>query len=994
MPSPGCEVRVGSGAYQPTTNGVDVTPASTVTIRLAATGAQSWAISCVYTDELSDAAAINASLTINQTLKTATFVAPAEGRALIFRSLVDGGYDGNGVAQPSYATTFGIYTRISGRRVHAVNETFESDATYGYIADINSLIRAGGVTGTGSGEVTVGAGASLYITDGVADEVQINAAIAALSAAGGGVVRLLPGLYFILSPIVLLSNVVLKGSGPGSTRVVATLGFSNTYKWMVVGMGGVASGVAMPLAADAAFAAQSLNITASAETAAIAAGDFLFLRAHRDADPIVTASRRVGEFVKVLSVSGSTIELYNTLRDSYATADTASAYRVSFVQNCGLRDIEFYQADALGTRTGNASIVRLTVTRNASVYNCLVRQNDGPGIVVSHSLSTDISENRIRDLTNKSPAFGYGIIIGGASQGFVVDGNRIDNVRHAIDAGPQGSDPTEFSTYGIPRGGVISNNVAEYTLAAAYTTHSDAESWLFTGNVASNCVGHGFYMRGRGMSIHGNKVVNCSAGILVGDTAFYGSGGSGAGSSVKANTVRYIKKLAAGSASYTAAGISATPSTGDGIIIGVTDNVTVEGNTIEYTDGAGIVLKKGASRNIFRNNDILNANLLNSADTVSGSAAINIDNGYRGTGASLTMSGTTATVTPTGGTSIDAVMLGRKVHIVDSVNPANNGAFTVTYVDDGTNRYTLSGTQVVLTEGTVSKSFKFTNALGVNEAGTIQYAVEGCTDNYFEDNFARNTVSSYEPNSTGHAKWLISDLGITGTFTASSALQCNRRNVFKVNTGLDMETGLLKIIDDSDAWGNSNCESIPVKSKAGVPIDADFYATPPAGSLAQDVTTGRLYVRGSAVWEPVSPFGMALTSAFTTTLATSTDTALSFPVKNGEAWAFEFYLSADNNNTGGIKYQISGPAGTLLAYIEATSTTATSVFRQRLTAVNTLNVTATQTFNPGPARVQIKGVIVASADGTVALGVASGVAGQTTTIAALSSGVARKVQLV
>lgn len=55
-----------------------------------------------------------------------------------------------------------------------------------------------------------------YITDGVADEVQINQAITAANTAGGGTVFLYPGTYTCAATISMLSNVNLVGSGYSS----------------------------------------------------------------------------------------------------------------------------------------------------------------------------------------------------------------------------------------------------------------------------------------------------------------------------------------------------------------------------------------------------------------------------------------------------------------------------------------------------------------------------------------------------------------------------------------------------------------------------------------------------------------------------------------------------------------------------------------------------------------------------------------------------------
>lgn len=153
MPSPICEVKDGAGAYQATTSGVDVTPTNTVTIRLAdQAGVNTWSIACATTDDLSDAATVTASLTIDALNKTATFTAPSAGRAYRFQSRINGGVDVNGVAQSSYTTTFCVYTLTAGGlRVHAVDETTEGGA-FGWGEDLNSLIRNPGSTTPGGSD--------------------------------------------------------------------------------------------------------------------------------------------------------------------------------------------------------------------------------------------------------------------------------------------------------------------------------------------------------------------------------------------------------------------------------------------------------------------------------------------------------------------------------------------------------------------------------------------------------------------------------------------------------------------------------------------------------------------------------------------------------------------------------------------------------------------------------------------------------------------------
>lgn len=151
MPSAACTVKDGAGSPQTTPPYALVTPGATVTIALADTsGASTWSIVCLYTDETSDAASVTASLTVNSGTKTATFTAPAAGKAYIFQSQINGGRDSNGLVL-AWTQTFKIATATAdGLIVGAANETYEHDAIFGFTGLVNEVIRNGGGGGGGS----------------------------------------------------------------------------------------------------------------------------------------------------------------------------------------------------------------------------------------------------------------------------------------------------------------------------------------------------------------------------------------------------------------------------------------------------------------------------------------------------------------------------------------------------------------------------------------------------------------------------------------------------------------------------------------------------------------------------------------------------------------------------------------------------------------------------------------------------------------------------
>ena len=67
--------------------------------------------------------------------------------------------------------------------------------------------------------VTVGASHADYICDGTADDVQIQEAITAVSAAGGGIVYIKKGTYDITSEITAKNNVWVLGDGIDVTNL-------------------------------------------------------------------------------------------------------------------------------------------------------------------------------------------------------------------------------------------------------------------------------------------------------------------------------------------------------------------------------------------------------------------------------------------------------------------------------------------------------------------------------------------------------------------------------------------------------------------------------------------------------------------------------------------------------------------------------------------------------------------------------------------------------
>ena len=144
--NPNCLVKDGGGPFQPTPNGLDITPGNTVTVILDnAVGVVDWYLEVAGTDELTVAPVLaNVDPFTNKVLTPATLVTftmpSANGRALLFRSTVTGGL---GTA----TSTFAVYTVTDlGVRVAAAGETVEGNTLYGWATVLNPLVRDGAPT--------------------------------------------------------------------------------------------------------------------------------------------------------------------------------------------------------------------------------------------------------------------------------------------------------------------------------------------------------------------------------------------------------------------------------------------------------------------------------------------------------------------------------------------------------------------------------------------------------------------------------------------------------------------------------------------------------------------------------------------------------------------------------------------------------------------------------------------------------------------------------
>jgi len=366
MTSPICNVDGNSAV-----NAVTVTAGTTVTIALADTaGVTQWNLTCLTTDGLNTAFAINSALSINLINKTATLAVPVGlGSAFIFESKVNDGLDINGILNPTYTTTFKINVlTASGLPVTAFDEKMEQNRSYGWTEIINNMIRQytsiSGSSGAGlTGFYAVGQNADNSIVVN-ANDIQLKLTYQALldgatSSATAGKLALRNGSGscsfgpLISTTLAASSNVTVGGTlgVTGATTLSSTLGagastllsLAVTNNATVGGTLGVtgATTLSSTLAAGASTLA-SLGVTGAATvgttlgvTGATTLSSTLAAGASTLASLAVTGAATVGSTLAVTTSVTSPSHLFTSLISGVTkiVTETPSCFSGDWEQN-------------------------------------------------------------------------------------------------------------------------------------------------------------------------------------------------------------------------------------------------------------------------------------------------------------------------------------------------------------------------------------------------------------------------------------------------------------------------------------------------------------------------------------------------------------------------------------------------------------------------------------------------------------------------------------
>lgn len=442
MTSPACTVNATA-----TTNGVDLTPATTATIALAdVAGVTAWSILAVNTDELNLAASVNATLTVDALTKTATFTVPAAGSAVVFESIVNNGRDVNGRVAAAYTTRFAIYTLTStGFRVCAFDESLEGNAAFGWIAKLNPLIRTATTSPASAGAgLTFALGAyNVVAADDTltinADSMQVKTGDGLIANANGVSVAAGDGSITVGANSItvgVISDVQHGSRGNGTLHTIATgslAGFMSAAHFSLVN-GAVTTASAATLALRDGSAGCAFGVVTASEftTGTNASG---FIRSANNSTPAGSSTPvflKSGDQTNVGSSGLVRVESGSAPASTGAVTVASGASVSSLSGNVSITSGSGFSTGAVGLASGNGtasisgsiSIATGTAATNAGSINLTAGGSTGTGRGGSITLTTGGSSsggNRGGDLV-LVPSLGSGgygnIALGAAPSGY------------------------------------------------------------------------------------------------------------------------------------------------------------------------------------------------------------------------------------------------------------------------------------------------------------------------------------------------------------------------------------------------------------------------------------------------------------------------------------------------------------------------------------------------------------------------------------------------
>lgn len=358
-----------------------------------------------------------------------------------------------------------------------------------------------------------------YICLGTNDDIQINAAIASLPAAGG-VIDIKAGTYDIQNSLIInTSNVDIRGAGMGLTKFITPSSITGDVPIFDFSNSSIDSGTSTNynLASNTVPGDHAITLV---DATVVNVGDWFLLYSNKSSNA-ESANQNIGELHYVRSKSGNILTLNDVVNDTYNTTDTAAIYRLNnMMHNVTLSDLSI--SSAASTMALSKGFLHAQFVDNLRIER--VEMHDAfYGMKIVSCINSTIegcSIYKIDHPTTAGTTLRYGIWAAGATQNLTIEGNKFYQVRHAVTTG--GTSGTYNN--GVQRAITVTGNVSMQSDTAHFDTHSSVDGITFTGNT---CIGGyeysgsfaavcGFQMRGKNITISDNIIEGIPGrGIMV-----------------------------------------------------------------------------------------------------------------------------------------------------------------------------------------------------------------------------------------------------------------------------------------------------------------------------------------------------------------------------------------------------------------------------------------------------------------------------------------------
>lgn len=369
-----------------------------------------------------------------------------------------------------------------------------------------------------------------YECDGVADDVQIQAAFDAASS--GDEIVFLPGSYVLANTLTQIGK-NLKLLGIGNVTISGNLNPCMSFSGTQI--------TTQSLTSNATVGTRTVALTSAA---LVQAGDLIRIHNNVVWSPLDSVDNVTGEMYLVHSVNVNTVTLKDSLLRSYTTAASSAAIIYRPIQVI-IENIELNNLDGSQDLAG----IDLIFAKTSKIDKCKLARHGKCAIALYTCYDISVSNCTIKDSNTSN--MGYAVVFYNGSAYIRMTNNYMGNCKHVIASGSN-------DNLGNNRGIIISGNTlvaADDSDSHVVDSHPNTIDYVVTNNIITVYTGWYAFLDGTQYSVFSNNVVwgngvlrrgNITGGVhtvsnnIVEGGNLYHCGDAGVGKSlvITGNTVR------------------------------------------------------------------------------------------------------------------------------------------------------------------------------------------------------------------------------------------------------------------------------------------------------------------------------------------------------------------------------------------------------------------------------------------------------------------------